>query len=55
MANTQVNGDWEELTFDFTGISTTTDFVNLVLIMDDGTAGDGTADYTIYIDDITQI
>jgi hypothetical protein len=24
------------------------------LIMDNGTQGDGTADYTIYLDDITQ-
>jgi hypothetical protein len=26
----------------------------MVLIMDNGTQGDGTADYTIYLDDITQ-
>jgi hypothetical protein len=45
---------WEELTFDFTGISTTINFTNLVLIMDNGTKGDGSANYTIYLDDITQ-
>ncbi len=55
VATTTVAGAWEELTFDFSGISTSTEFMNLVLIMDNGTAGDGSADYTLYIDDITQI
>ena len=53
-ATTTVANGWEELTFDFTGISTTIDFYNLVLIMDDGTQGDGSANYTIYLDDISQ-
>ena len=53
-ATTTVADGWEELTFDFTGISTTIDFYNLVLIMDDGTQGDGSANYTIYLDDISQ-
>ncbi len=53
VATTVANG-WEELTFDFTGISTSIDFYNLVLIMDDGTQGDGSSNYTIYVDDITQ-
>jgi len=53
-ATTTVANTWEELTFDFTGISTTIDFYNLVLIMDNGTQGDGSANYTIYLDDITQ-
>jgi len=53
-AITTVANGWEELTFDFTGISTSIDFFNLVLIMDNGTQGDGTANYTIYLDDITQ-
>ena len=51
---TSIANGWEELTFDFTGISTTLDFYNLVLIMDDGTQGDGSLNYTIYVDDITQ-
>lgn len=51
-ATTTVANQWEELIFDFTGISGTIDFNNLVLIMDNGTQGDGTADYTIYVDDI---
>ena len=45
---------WEELTFNYSGISTSTEFVNLVLIMDNGTVGDGSANYTIYLDDISQ-
>ena len=54
-ATTTVANAWEELTFDFTGISTTVDFYNLVLIMDNGAQGDGSDNYTIYLDDITQL
>ena len=54
VATTTVANQWEELTFDFSGIDTTVDFLNLVLIMDNGTAGDASADYTLYIDDIAQ-
>jgi hypothetical protein len=53
-ATTTVANQWEELTFDFAGISTSVDFLNLVLIMDNGTVGDGSANYTIYVDDIKQ-
>ncbi len=53
-ATTTVANGWEELTYSFAGISTTVDFNNLVLIMDNGTQGDGSANYTIYVDDITQ-
>ncbi len=49
---TLANG-WQELSFDFTGIDMSIDWYNLVLIMDNGTQGDGTANYTIYVDDIT--
>ncbi len=52
-ATTTVANGWEELTFDFSGISTSVDFTNLVLIMDNGTQGDGSADYIIYVDDIS--
>jgi hypothetical protein len=51
---TTAANQWEELTFDFAGLDATVDFLNLVLIMDNGTAGDGSADYTIYVDDIAQ-
>ncbi|MFI1772597.1 hypothetical protein [Thalassobellus citreus] len=51
-ATTTTANAWEELTFTLTGVEAGVDYVNLVLIMDNGTAGDGTANYTIYIDDI---
>ncbi len=54
VATTTKANQWEELTFNFSGISTSTDFVNLVLIMDNGTNGDGSSNYTIYLDDIAQ-
>ncbi len=44
---------WETLTFDYSGISTVALYHNLVFIFDNGTAGDGTANYTFYFDDIT--
>jgi len=52
-ATTTVANQWETLTFDFTGVDMSIDWYNLVLIMDNGTAGDGSANYTIYVDDIT--
>ncbi|MFC2127695.1 hypothetical protein ACFLRU_04865 [Bacteroidota bacterium] len=54
-ATTTKADEWEELTFTFSGIDTSIDFTNLVLIMDNGTAGDGSDNYTIYIDDITKL
>jgi hypothetical protein len=53
-ATTTVANGWEELTFDFSGISTSVEFTNLILIMDNGTEGDGSSNYTIYVDDISQ-
>ncbi|MDO5978882.1 hypothetical protein [Flavivirga spongiicola] len=52
VATSTVANQWEELTFDFSGIDTNIEFTNLVLIMDNGTAGDGSSNYTIYVDDI---
>ncbi len=52
-ATTTVANQWEDLTFDFTGLDTSIDWYNLVLIMDNGAAGDGSANYTIYLDDIS--
>jgi hypothetical protein len=52
-ATSTVAGQWEELTWDFSGIDTAVDWSNLVLIMDNGTEGDGSANYTIYVDDIS--
>lgn len=44
---------WEELTFDFATISTTESYQKVVLIFENGTAGDGSAAFTYYVDDIT--
>ena len=45
---------WEELTFDFTGLSVNNLNNKIVLIFDLGTVGDGSANSTYLIDDITQ-
>lgn len=52
-ATTSSNNAWEELTFAITGVDPSVDYVNMVLIMDNGTSGDGSANYTIYVDDIS--
>ena len=52
-ATTTVANAWEELTFVFPTIDTAVEWYNMVLIMDDGTEGDGSANYTIYVDDIS--
>ena len=54
IATTTVANQWETLTFDFTGVDMSIDWYNIVLIMDNGTSGDGSSDYIIYIDDINQ-
>jgi hypothetical protein len=43
---------WEELTFDYSGINTTNSYQKVVLIFDNGTMGDGSANFTYYFDDI---
>ena len=53
-ATTTVANQWQTLTFDHSAIDMSIDWNNMVLIMDNGTQGDGSADYTIYLDDITQ-
>ncbi|ULC58442.1 hypothetical protein MBM09_10970 [Flaviramulus sp. BrNp1-15] len=53
-ATTTLANQWETLTFDFAGVDMAINFYNMVLIMDNGTQGDGTANYTIYVDDIAQ-
>ena len=45
--------EWEELTFDYSAINTSNIYQKLVLIFDNGTSGDGSANYTFYLDDIT--
>ena len=44
---------WETLTFDYSAISTVALYHNLVFIFDNGTAGDGSANFTFYFDDVT--
>ncbi|MEO7317237.1 MAG: hypothetical protein ABIW47_18750 [Ginsengibacter sp.] len=43
---------WEELTFNFTGIDNSKRLQNILFFLDNGTVGDGTANYTLLIDDI---
>ena len=50
---TTVSGDWETLTWDFTG--TPADFNTLVLMFDFGNLGDGSATSTFLFDDIEQL
>ena len=48
---TTVANQWEELTFDFTGMNGGT-YTGITIIYDLGTVGDGSADFTLYFDDI---
>ncbi|MDE5422713.1 hypothetical protein L3073_10890 [Ancylomarina sp. DW003] len=50
--STTVANAWEELTFDYTGINTSNSYQKVVLIFDNGTMGDGSADFTFLFDDI---
>ena len=43
---------WQELTFDYTAVSTTNSYQKLVFIFDLGTIGDASANYTFYFDSI---
>lgn len=45
---------WVDITFDMSGANQANTYKKLVFIFDNGTAGDGSADYTWYFDDITQ-
>ena len=51
VATTKAN-EWEEITFDYSAISTTNSYQKIVLIFDLGTVGDGSANFTFYFDDI---
>jgi len=52
-ATTTTANAWEELTFDFSAINTGFSYSRVVFIFDLGTAGDGSANFTYYFDDIT--
>jgi hypothetical protein len=49
---TTVANEWEELTFDYSLISTENTYQKVILIFDNGTMGDGSADFTFLFDDI---
>ncbi len=44
--------EWEELTFNYSAINNTLTYDRIVIIIDNGTQGDGSADFTFLIDDI---
>ncbi|QXP65120.1 T9SS type A sorting domain-containing protein [Polaribacter sp. HaHaR_3_91] len=50
---TTIANGWETLTFDYAAISKTASYEKLVIIFDNDIMGDGSANYTFYIDDIT--
>lgn len=51
---TTVANAWEDLVFDFNGVDVSQSYQLLVLIFDNGTMGDGSANFTFLFDDIRQ-
>ena len=43
---------WEELTFDFSGVDNSKRLQNILFFLDNGTVGDGSANFTLLFDDI---
>jgi hypothetical protein len=52
VATTKANA-WEELTFDYSTIDASKSYQKIVIIFDNGTMGDGSANFTFLFDDIT--
>jgi hypothetical protein len=52
MTSTVANA-WETITFDYSAINAAKSYQKIVLIFDNGTKGDGSANYTWLVDDIT--
>ncbi|EOR95446.1 glycosyl hydrolase, family 16 [Arcticibacter svalbardensis MN12-7] len=50
---TTVANAWEELTFDYSTINTANSYQKVVLIFDNGTVGDGSANFTWLFDDLS--
>ena len=50
--STTLANTWEDLVIDYSDINTAEQYQNLVIIFDLGTAGDGSANFTWYYDDI---
>jgi hypothetical protein len=51
VATTTINA-WEQLSFDFSAINTSNSYQKVILIFENGTMGDGSANFTYYFDDI---
>ena len=51
---TTVGNAWETLVFDFTGANPSNIYQKIVFIFDLGTVGNGTPNFTFYVDDIEQ-
>ena len=49
---TTVANAWEDLAFDYRTINASNAYHNIVVIFDNGTPGDGSANFTFYMDDI---
>jgi hypothetical protein len=49
---TTVANAWEDLAFDYRAINTSNQYHNIVVIFDNGTPGDGSANFTFFMDDI---
>ena len=52
MASTVANA-WETITFDYSAVPTNQSYSKITLIWDNGTVGDGSANFTFYFDDIS--
>ncbi|UEG48826.1 hypothetical protein LK994_09275 [Ferruginibacter lapsinanis] len=50
--STTVANAWEDLVFDYSGVNTSNSYQHIVLIFDNGTQGDGSANFTFLFDDI---
>ena len=53
VATTTAN-TWEQLTYDFSSVDVSKSYQKVVLIFDNGTVGDGSANFTFLFDDISQ-
>jgi hypothetical protein len=49
---TTVANSWEDLAFDYRTINASNEYHNIVVIFDNGTPGDGSANFTFFMDDI---
>ena len=49
---TTVANAWEELSFDYSAIDVTKSYQKITFIFDNGTMGDGSANFTFYLDDV---